>query len=149
MKKSVFVTGAHDGTGFAIACRFASEGYDVFVGSREKIKADTAAAKLREQYGVFAKGYVYQTATLNENEVTAIFDDIRANGYLLDTLVLNAANLGIGQVSLDVDINEFMGVYTTNIGWNFLMAREAAKQMMEKHKGAIVFIGSNSSSMIA
>ena len=145
MKKSVFVTGAHDGTGFAIACRFASEGYDVFVGSREKIKADTAAAKLREQYGVFAKGYVYQTATLNENEVTAIFDDIRANGYLLDTLVLNAANLGIGQVSLDVDINEFMGVYTTNIGWNFLMAREAAKQMMEKHKGAIVFIGSNSS----
>lgn len=43
MKKSVFVTGAHDGTGFAIACRFASEGYDVFVGSRDKNKAETAA----------------------------------------------------------------------------------------------------------
>jgi NAD(P)-dependent dehydrogenase (short-subunit alcohol dehydrogenase family) len=59
--------------------------------------------------------------------------------------VLNAANLGIGQVSLEVDINDFMGVYTTNIGWNFLMCREAAKQMKEKGKGAIVFIGSNSS----
>jgi NAD(P)-dependent dehydrogenase (short-subunit alcohol dehydrogenase family) len=68
-----------------------------------------------------------------------------AEGYLLDTLVLNAANLGIGQVSLDVDIQDFMGVYTTNIGWNFLMSREAAKQMKEKGKGAIVFIGSNSS----
>ena len=145
MKKSVFVTGAHDGTGFAIAERFAKERYDVFIGSREKEKADSAAAKLCEKYGVFAKGYVYQTATLDESEVKAIFDDIRANGYLLDTLVLNAANLGIGQVSLDVDINEFMGVYTTNIGWNFLMAREAAKQMKEKRKGAIVFIGSNSS----
>ena len=148
MKRSVFVTGAHDGTGFAIACRFAAEGYDVFVGSRDREKADTAAEMLREMYGVFAKGYTYQTVSLDENEVKAIFDDIRANGYLLDTLVLNAANLGIGQVSLDVDINDFMGVYTTNIGWNFLMAREAAKQMKEKGGGAIVFIGSNSSTRV-
>ena len=80
MKKSVFVTGAHDGTGFAIACRFAAEGYDVFVGSREKEKADSAAEKLCKTYGVFAKGYAYQTTTLDENEVKAIFNDIRANG---------------------------------------------------------------------
>ena len=33
MNKSVFVTGATNGTGFAIAERFAKEGYDVFVGS--------------------------------------------------------------------------------------------------------------------
>ena len=46
MKKSVFVTGAHDGTGFAIARRFAGEGYDVFIGSRDREKADAAAAKL-------------------------------------------------------------------------------------------------------
>ena len=145
MKKSVFVTGAHDGTGFAIASRFASEGYSVFVGSRDRKKADLAAARISELYGVFSKGYTYQTTALDEAEVKSIFDDIRASGYLLDTIVLNAANLGIGQVSLDVDINDFMGVYTTNIGWNFLMAREAARQMKEKGKGAIVFIGSNSS----
>lgn len=145
MKKSVFVTGAHDGTGFAIASRFAAEGYDVFVGSRDQSKADATAQKLSEAYGVFAKGYSYQTAVLDENEVKTIFDDIRSLGYLLDAIVLNAANLGIGQVSLDVNINEFMGVFNTNIGWNFLMAREAAKQMKEKHAGAIVFIGSNSS----
>ena len=145
MKKSVFVTGAHDGTGFAIACRFACEGYDVFVGSRDIEKANAAASRLNEKYGVFSKGYSYQTATLDEKEVAKIFNDIRSMGYLLDTLVLNAANLGIGQISLEVDINDFMSVYTTNIGWNFLMAREAAKQMKERGKGAIVFIGSNSS----
>ena len=37
-----------------------------------------------------------------------------------------------------------MGVYNTNILWNFLMARNAAAQMREKGKGAIVVIGSNS-----
>ena len=145
MKKSVFVTGGHDGTGFAIASRFAQEGYAVFIGSRTPAKADAAAQRLREQYGIFSKGYSYQTATLCEQEVAAIFNDIRKQGYLLDTLVLNAANLGIGQVSLEVEIQDFMSVYTTNIGWNFLMAREAARQMKEKGSGAIVFIGSNSS----
>ena len=37
-----------------------------------------------------------------------------------------------------------MSVYNTNIGWNFLMSREAAKQMKEKGDGSIIFIGSNS-----
>ena len=145
MKKSVFVSGAHDGTGFAIAERFAKEGYAVFVGSRSIEKAESAAKKLREAHGVFSKGYSYQTTILDEKEVQEIFNDIRKEGYLLDTLVLNAANLGIGQVSLEVDIADFMSVFTTNVGWNFLMAREAAKQMKEKGGGAIVFIGSNSS----
>ncbi len=142
MKKSVFVTGATNGTGYAIAARFAKEGYDVFIGSRSAENSIEAAKRLTAEYGVYAKGY--QTEIFNEENVKSIFADIRAQGYLLDTLVLNAANLGIGQVSLDVDINEFMGVYNTNIGWNFMLAREAAKQMKEKHKGSIVFITSNS-----
>lgn len=148
MNPCVFVTGAHDGTGFAIAKRFAQEGYDVFVGSRSQERADEAAQRLREEFGVFSKGYAYQTSHLNEAEVQAIFHDIRSLGYLLDTLVLNAVNLGIGQVSLEVSPEDFMSVFTTNVGWNFLMAREAAKQMKEKQKGAIVFIGSNSSQRV-
>ena len=142
MNKSVFVTGATNGTGFAIAERFAKEGYSVFIGSRDKERSDQAAKSIKEKYGVFAKGY--QTEIFDEENVNAIFDDIRKEGYLLDTLVLNAANLGIGQVSLDVDIKEFMNVYNTNIGWNFMMARCAAKHMIEKKKGSIVFITSNS-----
>ena len=142
MNKSVFVTGATNGTGFAIAERFAKEGYSVFIGSRRQDDADEAAKAIAEKYNVFAKGY--ETKIFDEENVKAIFDDIRSNGYLLTTLVLNAANLGIGQVSLDVDINEFMNVYNTNIGWNFMMARNAAKQMIEAGGGSIVFITSNS-----
>lgn len=142
MGKSVFVTGATNGTGFAIATRFAKEGYAVFVGSRNLEHAKNAAKKLQEEYGVFAKGY--QTEIFKEENVKQIFADIRSMGYLVDTLVLNAANLGIGQVSLEVDIQDFMEVYQTNVGWNFMLAREAAKQMKEKGKGSIVFITSNS-----
>ena len=81
MAKSVFVTGATQGTGFAIACKFASEGYDVFIGSRDKQESDAAAQAIRDKFGVVSKGYVYQTTTLDEKEVAAIFADIRQNGY--------------------------------------------------------------------
>ncbi len=141
MKKSVFVTGAASGTGFAIAERFASEGYDVFIGSRSAENSVEASERINRKYGIFSKGY--RTEVFDEENVKKIFRDIREKGYLLDTLVLNAANLGIGQNSLEVDMRDFMNVYNTNIGWNFMLAREAARQMIEKGKGSIVFITSN------
>ena len=142
MDKSVFVTGATNGTGYAIAERFAKEGYSVFIGSRTLESAEKAAEELNKKYGIYTKGY--QTKIFDEENVKQIFKDIKENGHLVTTLVLNAANLGIGQISLEVDINDFMNVFNTNIGWNFMMARNAAKQMIEAGGGSIVFITSNS-----
>lgn len=141
MNKSVFVTGATNGTGFAIAERFAKEGYDVFVGSREEARATEAANELAKKYGVNAYGFGMKV--FDEADVKRIFAKVREMGYLLDTIVLNAANLGIGQDTLTVSVEEFMGVINTNIGWNFMLAREAAYQMKEKGGGSIVFITSN------
>lgn len=141
MNRSVFVTGATNGTGYAIAKRFAEEGYDVFLTSRSKENAEAAAANLAAETDSNVVGYGLEA--FNEAQVKATFADIRQRGYLLDTLVCNAANLGIEQDTLTVDIKDFMEVINTNIGWNFMMAREAALQMKEKGKGAIVFINSN------
>ncbi len=58
--------------------------------------------------------------------------------------MLNAANLGIGQVTLTMDVSQLVDVYNTNIFWNFMMARQAALQMKEAGIGSIVFITSNS-----
>lgn len=141
-KKSVFVTGAASGTGFAIAERFAKEDYDVFLGSRNLEEAQASAKTLAEKYQISAYGY--QTNVYDEADNIKIFEDIRQKGYLLDCLVLNAANLGIGQDTLTVDIDEWMDVFMVNIRWNFILARQAAHHMKEKGKGSIVFINSNS-----
>ena len=141
MEKSVFITGACYGTGFAIAERFAKENYNVFISGRDFEKAEEAAKNISEKYNVFAKGY--KTANFDQPEVEEIFEDIKKSGFSVDAIVLNAANLGIGQESLTLDMNDFEGVYKINVFWNFMMAREAAKQMKEKGKGAIVFITSN------
>ncbi|MBI4976452.1 MAG: SDR family oxidoreductase [Spirochaetes bacterium] len=142
MNRSVFVTGATNGTGYAIASRFAKEGYDVFITSRTKENADEAAAKLQREYpGIKAFGVGLEVC--GEERIKEVFGDIRGKGYLLDTIVFNAANLGIKQLTLEVDIKDFIDVFYTNITWNFMMARQAALMMKEKGKGSIVFINSN------
>lgn len=141
MSKNVLVTGATNGTGFAIASRFAREGYNVFAGSRDEKRAADAAAEISAKYGV--KAYGCGMKVYDEENVKKIFGDIRSKGMLLDAVVLNAANLGIGQDTLSVPAADFMEVIQTNIGWNFMIARQAALQMKEKGGGAIVFITSN------
>ncbi len=146
MAKSVFVTGACYGTGFAIAERFAKEGFNVFVSGRGETEAYDAAKTLSDKYGIFAKGY--RTTKFDQDEVSEIFADIEMNGYSINCIVLNAANLGIGQESLSVDINDFADVYGINVLWNFMMSRAAAEQMKKVGGGSIVFITSNSATRV-
>lgn len=140
-EKSVLITGATVNTGRGVAEKFAKEGYAVFVGSRSAEKASAVAEELKAKYGVFAKGY--GMIPCDEENVKEVLLDIRSEGYLLDTLVLNAADLGIGQKFFEVDAEAFLDVLRVNIGWNFMLAREAARQMVEKGKGSIVFVNSN------
>ena len=57
MNKAVFVTGGTVGSGLACAERYAKEGYDVFITSRNGERAKEAAKAVAEKYGVFGKGY--------------------------------------------------------------------------------------------
>ena len=139
--KSVLITGASGGSGFTIAKKFASQGYGVVITSREYKKAVTAAAQIKNEYCIPTVGY--GLGTNDEKEVTSIFEDIKKRDFELKSLVLNAANLGLNMNSIAVDLEEWMGVIKTNIGWNFSIAREAAIQMKELGGGAIVFVGSN------
>ena len=139
--KSVFITGATTNTGLGIAHKFAKEGYAVFIGSRSGEQANETAEMLKEKYGIFSKGY--DMIVGDEDNVNEIFDDIASIGYPVDAVVLNAANLGIRQEFLTVDMKDFADVINTNICWNFMITRAAAKQMIKKGGGSVVFINSN------
>ena len=74
MNKAVFITGAAKGTGYAICRRFACEGYDVFLTSRDDASAKEAAEKLSNETGVFARGF--GLGIRDENRVREIFGEI-------------------------------------------------------------------------
>lgn len=148
MNKAVFITGAHSGTGFGIAEFFAKQGWDVFLTSRNGEAAEKAAARLTEAYGVFAKGY--ECGIRNEQQVIDIFNDIDKTGRSVETLILNAANMGFdpkdpaaGQDFWTVPVEDFQAVFETNLVWNFTIVRQAAIRMRKMGKGAVVFISSN------
>lgn len=148
MKKAVFITGAQYGTGYGIAKVFAQRGYDVFITSRRGEEAKKAAAELSKEYGVFSKGY--ECNIRNEKQVIDIFNDIDSTDRFVETVVLNAANMGFnpkdpaaGQDFWTVTTEEFGEVFETNLVWNFTIIRQAAIRMREHGKGAIVFISSN------
>jgi len=148
MNKSVFVTGAHTGTGYRIAEVFAEHNFDVFITSRKGDSARAAAEKIAADHGVFARGY--ECAPGNEEQVKEIFRDIDSTGRCVSTIVLNAANMGFypsdpgaGQDFFTVPVEDFAAVFETNLVWNFTMIRQAALRMKENGGGAVVFISSN------
>ena len=148
MGKAVFITGAQSGTGYAIGEMFARNGWDVFLTSRKGREAERAAKTLADTYGVFAKGYECDIRC--EQQIIDIFNDIDKTESFVETLILNAANMGFdpqnpaaGQDFWTVPVEEFQKVFETNLVWNFTIVRQAAIRMRERGKGAVVFLSSN------
>lgn len=147
MKKAVFITGGTVGSGFAIAERFASEKYNVVITSRSEERAKAAAESIKEKYKVEAEGYAL--GIRNEERVRDIFKDTDKKDLFIETVCLNSADMGFGNdpakgmPMFECSIEEFQRVFETNLVWNFMIIRQAARRMMKRHRGAIVFISSN------
>lgn len=148
MRKTVFITGAVINTGYAIAEKFASEGWNIVITSRREAELLDALDKLRKNYSnITIEGYVLDGVrsdnTIDENRVKTIFKDMDSRKISIDCLVLNAANLGLGQRIFESPLSEFINVINVNVVLNYLLSEEAAKRMKEKGEGSIVFINSN------
>ena len=142
MQKCVFITGACKNTGLGIAEKYCKEKYTIYLTSRDKEEAENTARELSDKYGVKVYGFVL-SADYNEEQIEAVFQKIDDNGDCVSVLVLNAANIGLGQEFYTLKMDDFKDVFQTNVFWNFLIVRSAAKRMKENGGGSIVFVTSN------
>lgn len=148
MKKTALITGACINTGVAIVEKFASEGYDVVFTGRSPESVTAAEARYREKFpAAKIKGYAIHSLTgdglVNEKGVTELFDALDAEGLFIETLVLNAADQGLGIKIFENSLSDFARVLNTNVVWNYCLCEHAAKRMKEKGTGNIVFLNSN------
>ena len=72
-----------------------------------------------------------------------MFRAIDEKGLFVETLVLNAADQGLGQRIFESPLPDFMRVMNTNVTWNLCLSEEAARRMRENGGGNIIFINSN------
>lgn len=148
MKKTVLITGACINTGVAIVEKFATEGYNVVFTGRNSEKVHMAQAKYKEQFpNVNIIGYhidsLIDERTVDEESVIKMFDELDSKGIFVDTLVLNAADQGLGITAFENPLTDFMRVLNTNMVWNYCLSEHAAKRMMNNGGGNIIFVNSN------
>ena len=148
MNKTALITGACINTGVAIVEKFASEGYNVIFTGRNAETVHIKEAEYKNKYPeVTIVGYAIDSLvderTVDEDAARKMFKYIDDSGLFVETLVLNAADQGLGQKIFENQLTDFMKVLNTNVVWNYLLCELAAKRMVENGGGNIVFINSN------
>lgn len=146
--KTALVTGACINTGVAIVEKFASEGWTVVFTGRDSEKVRAAEQAYREKFpNVEIRGYqidsLLDERTVDEASVEKMFAFLDEKGITVDTLVLNAADQGLGMKIFENPLTDLMKVINTNVVWNFCLCEHAAKRMKDVGGGSIVFVNSN------
>ena len=92
-------------------------------------------------------GYAFDSLlderTVDEKSIEDMFADLDKKGIFIETLVLNAADQGLGIEIFENPLTDFMRVINTNMVWNYCLSEHAAKRMKENGGGNIIFINSN------
>ena len=147
-RKTVLVTGACINTGVDIVNKFAKNGYDIIFTGRSAEKVSIAESEYRKRFGDvnisgFAIDSLNERGEVDTEAVEALFAELDRRNIFIETLVLNAADQGLGQKLFENPISDFIKVMNTNVVWNFCLSEHAAARMKENGGGNIVFINSN------
>ena len=85
----------------------------------------------------------FPSYTVDEKSVQKMFSYFDKNDIFIETLVLNAADQGLGISAFENPLSDFVRVINTNMIWDCCLSIEAARRMKERGGGNIVFINSN------
>ena len=137
------VVGAGAGVGGAIAKAFAADGLTVCMTRRERNLAEleTLAQEIRDSGGA---AHAFGADARNEDEMIALFDRIEAEIGPLEVVVFNiGANVQFGVRETTARV--FQKVWEMAAFAGFLAGREAARVMLPRGRGTILFTGASSS----
>src|SRR5262245_11889602 len=140
-KRSVLVIGAGDATGGAIARRFAREGYVAVVTRREAASLQPLLDRIRADGG---EAHGFGSDARVEDEVVNLFNTIEEKLAPLEVVVFNIGanvNFPIRETTSRV----YRKVWEMAAFAGFLAGREAAKVMVPRGQGTIIFTGATAS----
>lgn len=140
-KRSALIIGAGDATGGAIAKRFAAEGYATVIVRRNAASLDPLAQEIRD-----AGGDVYPMGVdaRDEDAVLSLFTTIENDIAPLEVMVFNiGANVYFPITETTARV--YRKVWEMAAFSGFLTGREAARHMVPRGKGTIIFTGATAS----
>jgi NAD(P)-dependent dehydrogenase (short-subunit alcohol dehydrogenase family) len=140
-EKVCVVIGAGDATGGAIARRFARDGYTAVVTRRSAEKLKPLADRILAEGG---KVHAFGSDARDEDQVVELFAKIEAEIGEVEVFVFNIG----GNVRFDIrdtTSRVYRKVWEMTAFAGFLTAREAAKAMVPRAAGTMLFTGATAS----
>ena len=141
MNKVVIVTGGSRGIGAATSKLLASKGYAVCVNYHSRVAdAEFVVAQITDLGG---RAFCFSADVSNESDVIKLFDATEQRFGQITHLVNNAGILFTQSRLVDLSLERFNKVMSTNVNSCFLCCREAIKRM--ESGGSIVNVSSAAS----
>jgi NAD(P)-dependent dehydrogenase (short-subunit alcohol dehydrogenase family) len=137
------VIGAGDDTGAAIAKAFAREGLVTCIVRRPRHldKLEALAAKIRAEGGA---AHAFGVDARDEQAMTSLFESIEAEIGAIEVVVFNiGANVRFPIVETTARV--YRKVWEMAAFAGFLTGREAARHMLPRERGTILFTGATAS----
>lgn len=139
MKKAIIIgVGPVEGLGARLAVRFAAEGLHVIVAGRTGDQLEALVKLIRDDGGTATS--VVADAT-REEDVSQLFD---VAGDDLDLAIYNAGNNMPGRIA-DMEAAYFEKAWRVGCYGGFLFGREAARRMLPRGRGVLLFTGASGS----
>lgn len=133
-KRTVIITGAAQGIGYAIAKKLSDDGYNIIITDINKEKGLLASSKIKNSRFLYCN-------ISDENSVKNLFKEINYDEMTLYAVVNNAGIIADNLI-WNMTLDEFEKVININLKGTWLMCREAALIMKAQKKGKIVNISS-------
>lgn len=135
------IVGAGDGTGAAVARKFAAQGHTLALARRSAGKVEALAAELRAG-GAEAHGFAVDAA--REKDVTGLFAQIERDLGAVAVAIFNASGFGRSPIA-EMAAEDFEAQWRNAGLAGFLVGREAARHMLPRGRGTIIMTGATAS----
>ena len=140
-RKAILVIGAGDATGGAIARRFAREGYVACVTRRDAAKLEPLVERIRADGG---EAHGFGSDARKEEEMVGLVERIEREIAPIEVAVFNiGANVRFGITETTARV--YHKVWEMACFAGFLTGREAARVMLPRGRGTIIFTGATAS----
>lgn len=140
-KKVALVIGAGDATGGAIARRFAREGFATVIVRRDAENLKDLTEQIVAEGG---EAHPFGVDARKEDQIEALFAKVEAEIGPLEVVVFNiGANVNFPIVETTARV--YTKVWEMAAFAGFLTGREAAKYMLPRGRGTILFTGATAS----
>ncbi|TVP57582.1 MAG: SDR family NAD(P)-dependent oxidoreductase [Halomonadaceae bacterium] len=135
------VIGAGDATGGAIARRFAREGYATVVTRRRREALDSLVETIAAEGG---QAHGFGCDARDENAMAELFRNVEEQIGAIEVVIFNiGANVRFSITETTERV--YRKVWEMAALAGFLTGREAAKVMLPRHRGTIIFTGATAS----